>query len=340
MKILTSLDQLTAKFDEATQKQTISDDLFRQSISSWCLSPTIFGTVPTDPLSPDFKAFQLGIYERLTNQKYTVANEETTFNFDHEIQHPYPYSTQSSQTVGESLIGYGWLIKKMNLPPKSRILEIGSGYGALTIHLASMGYQVTCLDIDAPLLDFVKTRTNHLPQQIKTICGDMATVEINGTFDAIIFNASLHHSLEHRSVVQRLDTVLVPNGIVVFMSEPIVESQSNHVPYPWGIRLDGHSVWSICKEGWLELGFQESYFVHMLESTGWKLTRSNLGVSGQTDVWIATKVGSKKLASATKSTFHPYTFDAETEVIKLRKLVEGYEQGRFIRFAKWLKGHR
>ena len=168
----------------------------------------------------------------------------------------------------------------------------------------------------------------------------MATAEIGDIFDAVIFNASLHHSLEHRAVIQRLDAILAPNGIVAFIAEPVVADHSEHVPYPWGIRLDGLSIWSICKCGWLELGFQESYFIHLFEDTGWKLTRHNLGLSGHTDVWIAARDGLKDSSLVVKSAFHEYDIDLEAEVIRLRKLVEGYEQGRFIRFTKWLKGHR
>ena len=339
-RALTSFDQLTPKLDEAEQKQGISDDAFRQSVSSWHLSPAILGEIPKDSSSSEFRAFQLELYERLTNNEYNVANEETVFNFDHEILWPYPYGTKSAQTVGTHLMGHGWLVKKMNLPPESRVLEIGSGYGSLTIHLASMGYRVTCLDLCSSLLNFIKARAVHLPQQVKTICGDMATVEIGDTFDAVIFNSSLHHSLEHRAVIQRLDTILAPNGIVALTAEPVVADHSEYVPYPWGIRLDGLSIWSICKWGWLELGFQESYFIHLFEDTGWKLTRHNLGLSGHTDVWIATRDGLKDSSSVVKSTSHEYDIGLEAEVIRLRKLVEGYEQGRFIRFTKWLKGHR
>jgi len=338
MKALTSFSQLESKLNEAEQKRSISDDEFRQSLSAWYLSPEVFDETPKDPLSSEYKDYQLRIYECLALKEYDAANEETVFDFDRELRCPYPYSTESAQTVGMHLIGYGWLIKAMDLPARSRILEIGSGYGALTVHLASMGYHVTCLDISSSLLNFTKARTAHLPQQVETICGDMATAEIEGTFDAVIFNASLHHSPEHRAVLRRVNTMLTSNGIVAFAAEPVVPDHSEIVPYPWGVRLDGLSVWSITKWGWLELGFQESYFVHLLQDTGWKLTRHILGLTGQTDVWTASKARREDTFATGESTSYEYSVDLETEVIRLRKLVEGYEKGRFIRFSKWLKG--
>lgn len=334
MEAVTNFDQLTSKLNEAEEMQSVSDDAVRKSLSAWYLSPHVFGKAPEDPLSPEFRAFQLEIYERLTNDAYEVTNEETVFDFDHELLWPYPYGTRSAQTVGTHLLGYGWLIKVLDLPAGSRILEIGSGYGTLTVHLARMGYEVTCLDISAQLLNFIKARTVDFPQQVSTICGDMATVEIDDTFDAVIFNASLHHSLQHKAVIQRLDALLNPDGIAAFVAEPVVGVDSLVVPYPWGIRLDGLSVYSISKHGWLELGFQEPYFVKMLEDANWKLTRQHLGTTGHADIWIASKTGRHSAFSTVKFSS---TEQLNAEITRLRGQVEGYENGRFMRLMKWLK---
>jgi hypothetical protein len=52
---------------------------------------------------------------------------------------------------------------------------------------------------------------------------------------------------------------------VFFASEPIDDS----FDVPWGLRLDGESLWAIRRNGWLELGFQESYFLRTLQHLGW-----------------------------------------------------------------------
>jgi SAM-dependent methyltransferase len=342
MDVINNFQQLEARLEEAQRAAAVSSDAFRKSLTSWCLSPSLIGEVPKDPFSPEYTAFQLEFYKRLANQPYDVTNEETTFDFDHVLQWPYPYGTKSARTVGTHLLGYGWLIRTMNLPSESRILEIGSGFGALTVHLAAMGYQVTCLDISQSLLDLVKARTAHLPKPIHTICGDMATTDLGGPYDAVIFNASLHHSLQHRAVIRRLDAILDPAGIIAFTAEPVVPDDSQLVPYPWGIRLGGLGIWAICMEGWLELGFQESYFTQMLRQAGWRLKRANLGISGETDVWLAQKTPSVSAAapsaSPASSLVQPYELDPETELLRLTKLLDAYEQGRFIRFMKWLKG--
>ena len=63
----------------------------------------------------------------------------------------------------------------------------------------------------------------------------------------------------------KLAKVLNPGGKVFFAAEPI----NDGFPSPWGVRLDGESLWAIRDNGWLELGFQESYFVRTLQRTGW-----------------------------------------------------------------------
>ncbi len=60
--------------------------------------------------------------------------------------------------------------------------------------------------------------------------------------------------------------IVAPGGAIFFGSEPI-----GPLAYPWGPRLDGMSVWSTRTYGWLELGFDETYFRAALAHTGWKV---------------------------------------------------------------------
>lgn len=334
MECVTSFEQLRAKLAEADEKRSISEAEHMASVSSWYLSSKVFGEPPdADPHSTEFKEFQLSIYERLTGHSYTLKNEETPFNFEHELRHPFPYGTQSADVVGTHLMSYGWLIKSMDLPPKSRVLEMGSGFGGLTSQIARMGYEVTCLDIDSTLLEFTEARVQQYAESIQTVCGDMATAEFDGSFDAIVFNASFHHSLDHRKTLQRMENFLSPTGVIAFTSEPIVRRNSTILPYPWGLRLDGLSIYCICKHGWMELGFEESYFIKMLNDLGLKLSRHNLGLTGHTDVWIAKK-HEKEFISQKYSPEVNSSYSLDVKITELQNLVARYERGRFMRMMK------
>jgi len=84
-------------------------------------------------------------------------------------------------------------------------------------------------------------------------------------FDAAVFFASFHHCSDHLQMLRNLTHIVREQGIVAFGSEPITA-----LPYPWGLRLDGMSVWSTRKFGWLENGFTASYFAAALDRTGWR----------------------------------------------------------------------
>lgn len=61
------------------------------------------------------------------------------------------------------------------------------------------------------------------------------------------------------------------DGRVFFAAEPITAG----FPIPWGLRLDGESLWAIRRFGWLELGFNEHYFLQTLDSLGWTIHKHN-----------------------------------------------------------------
>ena len=266
-------------------------------------------------------------------------NEESIFDFEHMLRWPFPYVSQSARLVGDYLISYGYVIKLLNLPAGSAILEVGSGFGPLTMHLASMGYHITCLDISQNLLTYVEKRAANLPVPIRTIRGDMSTVQIDDQFAAVVFYESFHHCLDHQLMLKRLPTLLKPNGVVLFAAEPIVPFGSRLVPYPWGLRLDGLSLWAIRRWGWLELGFQEEYFRLLLSSHGWQVQRHNLLGNGLTDVWLASQDGFAGRQSANGGSIETITA-LQHDLARLRDLVRRYEQGRFMRLMRWLRRGR
>src|SRR2546426_2315105 len=292
MRLISTLEELDRELDEAEKAAQVSDDALRSRLSDLYFSVSLRQGLPEDPYSHEYRESQLRLYELLAGKPYIVANEGTPFDFEKELQRPFPYSTQSSQTVGDHLMSYGYAIKTMNLPPRAKILEIGSGYGTLAVHLAAMGYDVTCLDVSEPLLSFVRQRTSHLYLQVHTICGDMLTAEIDEKFDAIVFFESFHHCLDHIKLLKRLLGLLNPGGLVAFCAEPIVGDGTPLLPYPWGLRLDGLSLLAIRRWGWIELGFCESYFKKLLRVLGWTTEHHYLNDSSLSNVWISRRITS------------------------------------------------
>lgn len=288
IKTIAELDQEIARVE---REASGSDDALRSMFANLILeAPTEMFPSELDPSTAAYQKAQLDLYERISGKKYGTENEATDFDSSTLLRWPFPYITRSAKTVGDYLLAYGQIIRTMALEPHHRILEIGSGYGPLTYHLASMGHQVTCVDVSQPLLDYVKERTSSLPGNVRTIHGDMTALSIDETFDAVVFFESFHHCHDHVAMLDRLPELLTPDGKVYLAGEPIVGAHDPVVPYPWGLRLDGLSLWSIRKFGWLELGFREDYLRTLLDRKGWDYHHVPFPGVPQADIWVLSPV--------------------------------------------------
>lgn len=93
------------------------------------------------------------------------------------------------------------LLKKLPLPPKAQILEVGCGSGAVTQALCQMGHQVTGVETARPLIQkaaqrcpnarFVLGSVNELPKHLR------------GPYDAIAFFDVLEHLQDPRELIHQ-----------------------------------------------------------------------------------------------------------------------------------------
>ena len=243
-----------------------SDAEMREIFSSFRLN---FDTdLPTDPFSSAYRQRQMELYLKLHGKQYQVTNESTPFDSKALAVKPFPYLHESAALVGDQLMGIGFLIKAMNLPSGSRILEFGPGWGNTSIALAKMGYHVTAIDVEPNFVDLLVERARL--EGISTLDArvgqffDVETLEAH-SFDAILFYECFHHCDDHLRLIAGFDRVLATDGLVCFAAEPILDD----FPIPWGLRMDGESLWAISKNGWMELGFQTDYFQKALGRFGW-----------------------------------------------------------------------
>jgi hypothetical protein len=68
--------------------------------------------VPADPFSEEYRQKQMSIYKELARQDYSIHNEKTPFDISEMLAAPFPYCHKSSETVGDTLLAIGFLIKK------------------------------------------------------------------------------------------------------------------------------------------------------------------------------------------------------------------------------------
>jgi 2-polyprenyl-3-methyl-5-hydroxy-6-metoxy-1,4-benzoquinol methylase len=238
---------------------------------------------PRDPASAAYRDHELALYERLTGKPYTPASERSVFDLTEGVRSPFPYRTRTPGLVGDQLILLGFLMKAIPMPPPARILEFGPGWGNTTEALLKMGYEVTAVEIDPAFVDLIAQRCVLDADRLTLVTADMLEFRSPEPFDVILFFESFHHCQDHRRLLSQLHDLLADGGVILFVAEPIVD-----LSYPWGLRLDGQSLWSIRQLGWLELGFDRSYFMRALRDTGWAGERLNSrAISALTDVVVA-----------------------------------------------------
>lgn len=103
--------------------------------------------------------------------------------------------------------------------------------------------------------------------------------------DAILFFECFHHCSDHLRLIDAPYKAIKEDGKVYFAAEPITKD----FPISWELRLDGESLWVIRKNGWLELGFTEQYFVQTLKKFGWPVEKHTTDSSSWGTVFEATK---------------------------------------------------
>jgi 2-polyprenyl-3-methyl-5-hydroxy-6-metoxy-1,4-benzoquinol methylase len=253
------IDEFLARLEQATD-----DDHLRELFSTY--STSFDENVPADPFSMEYRNKQFSLYERLAGKTYSTANEESKFDVEQCAISPFPYCHGSGPVTGDQLMAIGFVLKALNLPRGSRVLEFGPGWGNTTLALAKMGHKVTAVDIESNFIELIRRRASMEKLNIELICDDFSYINhVTEPYDAVLFFECFHHASDHLAIISGFEKAVKKGGIVCFAAEPITDD----FPIPWGLRMDGQSLWAIRKNGWLELGFNSKYFNAALARFGW-----------------------------------------------------------------------
>lgn len=283
---LVPLDGLDAELAQAAELFAASEDRARAFLDGLMLVPP--AGRPDDPLSPEYREWTWDLYRQISGRPgYALANEASPIDVPAALVRPFPFSTGSPTVVGEDLDARGAVMRLLGGPdgrvvPPARIVEYGAGWGNLTMDLVATGYDVIAVEVDPRFCELLGAR-NVAGGRLEVVATDMLSFRPAEPVDAVVFFESFHHCADHLALLERLHWVVRPGGCVLFAGEPVQE-----MPYAWGPRLDGLSLWSMRTYGWLELGFSPAYFRRALGRTGWQ-SRRHPGGSGRprSDVVVA-----------------------------------------------------
>jgi 2-polyprenyl-3-methyl-5-hydroxy-6-metoxy-1,4-benzoquinol methylase len=319
MRIITNLDELDEVLEECERAARVSDDELRRVFQTFRMD---FSTqLPSDPFSAEYATAQMALYERIAGRPYSTENEASIFDVEAAAVRPFPY-TSSCQVAGVHLGAIGFLLRNMQLRPGAQVLEIGPGWGNVTLALAQLGFEVTALDIEPRFCELIRERARRVGVEIEVVNNDFFWIEsVLSRFDAIVTFESLHHCADHRRLLQSLGPALAPGGHVYFGAEPITPD----LPVPWGLRLDGESLWAIRRNGWLELGFRPGYFRRALRRAGLIAQTHTSADLPWINIWDA-KVGVSEVIQivASDPRLGTQTGVRENCVIRLHKARAGY----------------
>ena len=282
MRELQSVAELDEVMTSVERAFAVSEDEGRKALSSFFLAAP--KELPSDPASPDYRRAQFELYRAISGRaEYSIGNELSPFDLEHAKQHPFPYQTGSPTVVGEQLIAQGFLLKALPVRPPAHLVEFGAGWGNTTLHFLELGFRVTAVEVDPQFAELLRYRGAKHGERLEVVLSDMAAYTPPQPVDAVVFFESFHHCADHVSMLRNLRGALKPGGALVLAGEPI-----GSFPFPWGVRLDGQSLWSMRKYGWLELGFDERYFFDLLAREGWTWERfQNAELGVLSDVIVA-----------------------------------------------------
>jgi SAM-dependent methyltransferase len=280
--IIHTIAELDDKIAECNEAEKRSEEAMRALLGSFHMQAP--KDLPRDPFTQEYREAQLELYREITGKPYSPQNEATKFDVDAALARPFPFYTRSTAVAGEYFMAIGFVLHSMGLPPASRVLEFGAGWGYTSVILALLGHQVTVIDIEPCFCTLIDGLAKRAGVDIEVINADFFFVEkMEREFDAVLFYDCFHHCDDHLRLLQSLTKVVAPNGCVYFGAEPI----SPDFPMSWGLRLDGWALWGIRKNGWMELGFRDDYFSQALSRTGWFGRKISISGLDRLRIWEA-----------------------------------------------------
>jgi len=258
--LLSILDECIA--DQSRKPEEVSGRLSRLRFSPDLSTLDIY-----NPYSKEYINWQKNLLSRLIGKDYSVSSEGHSWISGKKEISPFPFNLKQTNQIGYWTIIVGHILQKLDLRAGARVLEVGFGYGNLTELLLRSGIEVHAIDPSASFCSYLEERFGEYGDQLQIACDDLLNVKLDAVYDAVVFFESFHHMSDHVMALQLTRQALKNNNsLIYFGAEPIVPDNLDDpvVPYPWGVRLDGRSLFTIRKNGWMELGFQRGYFEKVL----------------------------------------------------------------------------
>ncbi|MBP2030746.1 2-polyprenyl-3-methyl-5-hydroxy-6-metoxy-1,4-benzoquinol methylase [Methanohalophilus levihalophilus] len=164
------------------------------------------------------------------------------------MEHDHPESDDSfDDTYRENTEMFGHPYQELqdyfsSNPVKGTLLDLGCGQGRDSLFLASLGYDVTAVDISQVGVDQMMDAAEKKGLKIKGIAGDVLSLELEQRFDVILFDMILHSfdKPQQQELLRKYAGYLKENGVMVIvfpddMEAGYFESVLNSIGYKWNL---------------------------------------------------------------------------------------------------------
>jgi SAM-dependent methyltransferase len=124
--------------------------------------------------------------------------------------------------------------------PVHTVLELGSGGGHLAFHLKSQ-FEILLVDLSEEMLEV----SRRLNPECEHLIGDMRTVRLERTFDAVLVYDAIDYMASETDLSQAITTAFLhcrPGGVGLFVPDHIVENFEESTDHGGIDDPDGHGV--------------------------------------------------------------------------------------------------
>lgn len=122
------------------------------------------------------------------------------------------------------------LFKVLDRVQPARVLDLGCGMGWLSHHLALRGIEVYAMDVslDGRVGLGAASLLADIGPPFERIWGEMERPPfVDGAFDGVICNASLHYALDVEGVLEQAARVTRPAGFLIVMNSPVYRRRAD-----------------------------------------------------------------------------------------------------------------